>query len=96
VIVANVASVITVNVKRIFSKYNRFSIGFVTSWLFMLLVVSCIDRWAIGKDIDEINEEIARSLFQADSLFMSINAMFDTTKIETVKINVNDIKKELR
>ena len=67
------------NDKRIINKYSWFSIGFFVACLGVIMVTACVDEWAIGKSREELNEELAKSMFEVDSLIQSIQYMYGDT-----------------
>ena len=57
-------------------KLNRFVVGFISACLLITLITACVDQWAIGKSAEELNEELARSIFEVDSLILTIQHMY--------------------
>ena len=57
-------------------KLNRFTVGFITACALLVIITACVDEWAIGKSREELNEEVARSIFEVDSLLQSIQLLY--------------------
>jgi len=57
-------------------KLNRFTVGFITACALLVIITACVDEWAIGKSQEELNEELARSMFEVDSLILTIQHIY--------------------
>ena len=75
--------------QKINNRINKFFHGFYIGMLFVGLVAWSCDYYYFGKSRDEINEELSQTIFEADSLLMSIERMLDsaTTRIDGTKVN---------
>lgn len=67
------------NDKTTINRYSWFSAGFFVACLSVIMVTACVDEWAIGKSREELNEELAKSMFEVDSLIYSIQYMYGDT-----------------
>lgn len=75
-------SVVTVDAVKFFYKCNRFVVGFATACIMLSVFVACLDRWAIGKTTQEIEEELYRTIFEVDSLMLTIDTLLNGVKNE--------------
>jgi len=64
----------------------RWTIGIVFA-VFMsgLVLLSCADEWYLGKS----REDLAREMFEVDSLMMTIQMQLDSTSIDFKKFYIN-------
>ena len=64
----------------------RWTIGIVFA-VFMsgLVLLSCADEWYLGKS----REDLAREMFEVDSLMMTIQMQLDSTSIDFEKFYIN-------
>jgi len=63
--------------KRFLSKIDRFYIGFYMACFITItsiMIASCSEEFYFGKTLDELNAEMTKTMFKADSLLMDINA----------------------
>ena len=54
----------------------------MTACTLLVIITACVDKWAIGKSIDEIETELSRDMFIIDSLMMNINMTLDSLSNE--------------
>jgi len=68
------------------NKVLRWTIGIVFA-VFMsgLVLLSCADEWYLGKS----REDLAREMFEVDSLMMTIQMQLDSTSIDFKKFYIN-------
>ena len=61
-----------VAVVRMTKRFNKFFYGFLSACLLMIIFVSCADEFYFGKSKEDLNKELARSMFELDSLIMNM------------------------
>ena len=74
--------------KNFNNRINKFFHGFYIGMLFVGLVAWGCDYYYIGKSRDEINQELSQTIFEADSLLLSIERMLDSagTKVDGTNV----------
>ena len=72
---------------REMSKILRWTIG-AAFMVFMsgLILLSCADEWYLGKS----REELAREMFEVDSIMQTIMLQIDSTSIDFENLYLND------
>ena len=58
---------------------------FFFTFMSMLIFLSCVDQWAIGKS----PEELAREMFEVDSLMRTIMLQIDSTQLDFEKFYID-------
>ncbi len=51
---------------------------FFVTFMCMMVFLSCVDEWAIGRS----QEELAREMFEVDSLMRTIMLQIDSTRLD--------------
>ena len=71
---------------KIVNRAIRLSfVGSISAFV-SIVFISCVTDWSIGKDIQEIEEEIYRDIFVIDSLIMEMKlALGDSSFVELNK-----------
>jgi hypothetical protein len=74
------------NDRKIINRVARFPFISVIIAFVSILFISCVTDWSIGKDIQEIEEEIYRDIFVIDSLILEMKMMLgDSSFVELNK-----------
>ena len=74
------------NDRKIINRTIRFPFIGAFIAFFSILFISCVTDWSIGKDIQEIEEEIYRDIFVIDSLILEMRMMLgDSSFVELNK-----------
>ena len=60
------------NDRKIINRVIRFPFISVIVAFVSIVFISCVADWSIGKDIQEIEEEIYKDIFVIDSLIMEM------------------------
>ena len=64
-------------------KYNWLNNSFILFSIFIIFFFSCSIDWSVGKDIEDIEKELAREAFIVDSLMRTIKLGLDSSMINT-------------
>ena len=74
------------NDRKIINRVIRFPfIGAIVTFV-SIVFISCVADWSIGKDIQEIEEEIYKDIFVIDSLIMEMKlTLGDSSFVELNK-----------
>ena len=70
-----------VAVVRMTKRFNKFFYGFLSACLLMIIFVSCADEFYFGKSKEDLNKELARSMFELDSLIMNMRITLGDSSI---------------
>ena len=74
------------NDRKIINRVIRFPFVSVIVAFVSIVFISCVADWSIGKDIQEIEEEIYKDIFVIDSLIMEIKlTLGDSSFVELNK-----------
>ena len=74
------------NDRKIINRVIRFPFTSAIITLVSIIFISCVADWSIGKDIQEIEEEIYRDIFVIDSLIMEMKlTLGDSSFVELNK-----------
>lgn len=68
-------------VARMNERFNKFFYGFLSACLLMIIFVSCADEFYFGKSKEDLNKELARSMFELDSLIMNMRITLGDSSI---------------
>ena len=72
---------VAVAVVRMPERFNKFFYGFLSACLLMIIFVSCADEFYFGKSKEDLNKELARSMFELDSLIMNMRITLGDSSI---------------
>ena len=72
---------VAVAVARMTERFNKFFYGFLSACLLMIIFVSCADEFYFGKSKEDLNKELARSMFELDSLIMDMRITLGDSSI---------------
>jgi len=72
---------VAVAVVRMTERFNKFFYGFLSACLLMIIFVSCADEFYFGKSKEDLNKELARSMFELDSLIMDMRITLGDSSI---------------
>tara|TARA_Y100000361_G_C10946060_1_gene231280 strand:- start:1 stop:228 length:228 start_codon:yes stop_codon:yes gene_type:complete len=74
------------NDRKIINRIVRFPFISAIIAFVSIVFISCVADWSIGKDIQEIEEEIYRDIFVIDSLILEMKMMLgDSSFVELNK-----------
>lgn len=74
------------NDRKIINRVIRFPFISVIVAFVSIVFISCVADWSIGKDIQEIEEEIYKDIFVIDSLIMEMKlTLGDSSFVELNK-----------
>ena len=74
------------NDRKIINRIVRFPFISAIIAFVSIVFISCVADWSIGKDIQEIEEEIYRDIFVIDSLILEMRMMLgDSSFVELNK-----------
>ena len=74
------------NDRKIINRVAKFPFISVIIAFVGIIFISCVADWSIGKDIQEIEEEIYKDIFVIDSLIMEMKlALGDSSFVELNK-----------
>lgn len=74
------------NDRKIINRVIRFPFVSVIVAFVSIVFISCVADWSIGKDIQEIEEEIYKDIFVIDSLIMEMKlTLGDSSFVELNK-----------
>ena len=74
------------NDRKIINRVIRFPFISVIIAFVSIIFISCVADWSIGKDIQEIEEEIYKDIFVIDSLIMEMKlTLGDSSFVELNK-----------
>ena len=74
------------NDRKIINRVIRFPFASAIVAFVSIVFISCVADWSIGKDIQEIEEEIYRDIFVIDSLIMEMKlTLGDSSFVELNK-----------
>ena len=74
------------NDRKIINRIVRFPFISAIIAFVSIVFISCVTDWSIGKDIQEIEEEIYRDIFVIDSLIMEMKlTLGDSSFVELNK-----------
>ena len=74
------------NDRKIINRVTRFPFISVIIAFVSIVFISCVADWSIGKDIQEIEEEIYKDIFVIDSLIMEMKlTLGDSSFVELNK-----------
>ena len=74
------------NDRKVINRVARFSFISTIIAFVSVVFISCVTDWSIGKDIQEIEEEIYRDIFVIDSLILEMKMMLgDSSFVELNK-----------
>ena len=65
-----------------FRRFNWFNNSFIIFSITTIFFFACNLDWSVGKDIEDIEKELAREMFIADSLMRTIKLGLDSSLIE--------------
>ena len=57
-------------------KLNRFIVGFITACALLVIITACVDNWVIDMREEELKEDLAKSMFEVDSLIKTIQYIY--------------------
>jgi hypothetical protein len=57
-------------------KLNRFTVGFITACVLLVIITACVDNWVIDMREEELKEDLAKSMFEVDSLIKTIQYIY--------------------
>ena len=72
---------VAVVVARMTERFNKFFYGFLSACLLTIIFVSCADEFYFGKSKEDLNKELARSMFELDSLIMNMRITLGDSSI---------------